>query len=146
MVRLFYFTTAFLLLACGTSKRGQVRLSTTQDTTILYLEEGQTHFLKEEQFNITFDKVAEDSRCPEGVHCVWSGVALVDLTAVGIYTRPQPMQLASTLVTDKDYQPARVFNGYSIRMLALDPYPSASPARKPTEKYRVKVAVVKLNN
>ncbi|GHE33622.1 hypothetical protein [Sphingobacterium griseoflavum] len=111
-----------------------------QDSTTLVLKEGQTVFLEREQVNLTFNRVVEDSRCPEGVNCVWAGIGAVELTAMGTYTRPQTFILATEKNAKKNYEPSAVFNGYTYRLNALMPYPTQEKSSK-RETYSVEISV-----
>ncbi len=143
MVRFFMLLlSAVWLWSCRTVKTSPIA-RTDADSTIVYLRAGEGLFLNEEQFNVYFDHVEEDSRCPEGVHCIWAGVAVVDLTVTGTYTRPQHIRLATAAVPQKGYQSTALFNGYVLRILALDPYPSAARSKNNSEKKRVTISVVK---
>lgn len=144
MVRfVFYIACSVLILSCRSQRSIEIASFKEQDSTMIYLKEGQNLFLEGEQLNITFERVVEDSRCPEGLNCVWSGVAAIDLTLMGTYTRPQKVTLASTVVAEKDYKPFDIFNGYIIRLNDLAPYPSSAKAKKSTEKYSAKISIVK---
>ncbi|KGE13131.1 hypothetical protein [Sphingobacterium deserti] len=134
-----FFISAFI--GCR-SQQPQTTILSRNDSTTLLLEANQNVFLKREQINLTFERIIEDSRCPEGVQCVWDGVAAVELTVVGTFTRPQTLSLATTDLPDKSYLKTVVFNGYSIRLDALTPYPSKicadSLTRKPTAQLTIK--------
>ncbi len=83
---------------------------------------------------LTFDAVAEDSRCPVGVDCVWEGQARVSLMAGG-----QEMTL---LVVDPERRPdagARV-GGRVLFAVALTPEPT-----EPRSEATPSVTVVSFN-
>jgi hypothetical protein len=68
---------------------------------------------------VTFEGVAEDSRCPKGVQCIWAGNAKVMLRL----SKGRRHASAITLNTGVDPQQAD-YRGYEVRLVKLDPYPS----------------------
>ena len=67
---------------------------------------------------LTFDKVAEDSRCPTGVQCVWAGNGAVVLTVAPPGESKYSVQLNTTLT------PSTATAGtYRISLVGLKPYP-----------------------
>lgn len=68
----------------------------------------------EENLTIEFIGVEEDSRCPEGVVCVWAGNARIFLRL-----NQERLELNSTL----DPKEQRVDSLYFVRFVSLDPYP-----------------------
>jgi hypothetical protein len=141
MFRFFLlFVTAMLLLACR-SPRSTTGVVSTKDSTMLVLEEGQNLFLEREQMNLTFARLLEDSRCPEGVQCVWAGVAAVELTAMGTFTRPQTLVVATADLPDKGYAKAAVFHRYTFRLTELTPYPAQGDPERAAQKRKIKLTV-----
>ncbi|MDX1585706.1 MAG: hypothetical protein R3222_03140 [Balneolaceae bacterium] len=74
---------------------------------------GQQASLDNGELKITFKEVLEDSRCPEGVTCVWAGNAQIFLIVNGS---------EATLNTYLEPQ-VRDISGYQIELLSLNPYP-----------------------
>lgn len=74
---------------------------------------GEQASLDNEKLLISFEEVLEDSRCPEGVTCVWAGNAQVGLMVkdstvnLNTYLEPQEIDIA----------------GYHIQLISLNPYP-----------------------
>ena len=79
---------------------------------------GQRVTIEGERLRVTFDRVAEDSRCPEGVQCVWAGNARVVLRLSKARRRASTMSLN----TGVDPKQAR-YRGYEVKLVKLDPYP-----------------------
>lgn len=131
------------LSACRSQRFKSSVISRNQDSTELVLEEGQNLFLEKEQVNLSFVRVLEDSRCPKGVQCFWAGVGAVELTAMGTYTRPQALLLATENIIDKNYAKSVVFNGYTYRLVSLSPYPIKDKPKSDSEKYRVRLVIKK---
>lgn len=74
---------------------------------------GQTLEFQGADLRVTFEELLEDSRCPEGVTCVWAGngrvsIKLNELQAeLNTYLDPKSIDLS----------------GYEIELLSLAPYP-----------------------
>jgi len=66
-----------------------------------------------ESLSIQFLDVPEDSRCPEGVVCVWAGNAKVALRVVG-----RDVDLNTYLEPRKD-----TVSDYTVELVSLNPYP-----------------------
>ena len=79
---------------------------------------GQRVTIEGERLRVTFDHVAEDSRCPEGVNCIWAGNAKVVLKLGKGRRRVSTM----TLNTGVDPRQAD-YRGYEVKLVKLDPYP-----------------------
>ena len=72
-----------------------------------------------EQINIKFVGVEEDSRCPSGVQCFWSGQVkiIVQITH-------QEKDLGEfTLVSKAGEKAIVTFDNYAIELLEVNPYP-----------------------
>ena len=79
---------------------------------------GQTVEVQGTSVTIRFSGVAEDSRCPVDVQCVWAGNAIVRLaisTAGGVAT---DASLNTTLEPK-----STTTSGYTIRLAGLKPFP-----------------------
>jgi hypothetical protein len=79
---------------------------------------GQWVTIEGERLRVTFSRVAEDSRCPEGVQCIWAGNAKVVLKLSKARRRASTMSLN----TGADPKQA-AYRGYEVRLVKLDPYP-----------------------
>ena len=104
---------AILALRCGPAPVESVPLSQEFD-----LKVGHQTMVHGEDLFITFSRLAEEGRCPEGVLCLWEGNARIQIRAekggVGITEAP----LNTTL------DPKHIlFAGYDITMKKLSPYP-----------------------
>ena len=85
------------------------------------LEVGSTARLQEEPLEIQFVGVAEDSRCPANVNCIWAGQAKIALnvsTAGGAISNVELI-----LSGEAEDLATQSFGGYLITLSALDPYP-----------------------
>jgi hypothetical protein len=111
---------------------------------VIYFNEGENKFLSEYQMNVTFKNISEDSRCPEGVTCVWQGAAVANIEFMGTYTRPMTIPLATTENAGQNYHKSTVFNGYTISLVEVNPAPSAGEGAKSlTGKYRIGIVITK---
>lgn len=80
---------------------------------------------------VRFAGVSEDSRCPEGVTCVWAGRAVVQVE-VGAGEAPTvPLEVGGE---------SREIRGLVLTAEALDPYPRADTATRP-EVYRLRLRI-----
>ena len=115
-----------------------------KDGNIIYFSEGENKFLPEFPMNVTFKGIAEDSRCPEGTQCVWAGVAVANIEFMSTTSRPMILQFSTAEVKGKDYHKTQSFNGYTISLKELAPYPSAQEGTKSLSgKYKIAIEITK---
>lgn len=118
--------------------------SVKTEANIFYFNEGENKFLKEFQMNVTFKNIAEDSRCPQGTQCIWAGVAVANVELMSTTSRPMTFQFSTTEVNGKDYHPKQSFNGYTISLVKVTPYPTAENGSKSLSgKYRIGISITK---
>src|SRR4051794_30365252 len=80
------------------------------------LKVGQTVSVQDTRLRVSFQSVAEDSRCPEDVTCVWAGNAKIVLTLSKGGRRPATINLNSGL------NPRHItFQGYDIKLVGVKP-------------------------
>jgi hypothetical protein len=79
---------------------------------------GDNVWIQNELLRIDFQRVADDSRCPQGVTCVWAGNAKIVLRVTKARRRPASMTL-NTMLEPKQSS----YRGYEIKLVNLDPYP-----------------------
>lgn len=80
---------------------------------------------------VRFAGVSEDSRCPEGVTCVWAGRAVVQVEIGDGEAPTVPLEVGGD---------PRVVRGLTLAAEALDPYPRADAATRP-EEYRLRLRI-----
>ncbi|WP_336958722.1 hypothetical protein [Chryseobacterium contaminans] len=142
----------FALTGCDAQKKAKTTSKTSEMTSnstkpdeqkndVIYLSEGENKFLPEYKMNITFKGISEDSRCPEGVNCIWAGVALAQVEVMGTSTRPVLLNLASMDFPNKNYHQSAEFNGYTITLQEVTPYPKAGGAEELKGKYKIGVSI-----
>jgi hypothetical protein len=80
---------------------------------------------------VRFVDVSEDSRCPEGVTCVWAGRATVQVEVGDGEAPTVPLEVGGE---------PRVVRGLSLAAEALDPHPRADGATR-SEDYRLRLRI-----
>ncbi|KAA2224138.1 hypothetical protein [Chryseobacterium sediminis] len=147
----------FALIGCDAQKKSKINTKASEMQTnpratnpnnqkdgVLYLSEGENKFLREYQMNVTFKGVSEDSRCPEGVNCIWAGAALAQVEVMGTSTRPMTLNLASIDYPGKNYRQSAEFNGYIITLQDVTPYPKQQDGAKALAgKYKIGITIKK---
>ncbi len=87
--------------------------------------------------SITLDSILNDSRCPNGVECVWAGNAEVRLIySAGDQNSTFILNTMSTFRTDT------LMHGYRIKLVRLNPYPQAGSPIKQSD-YRAEINITK---
>jgi hypothetical protein len=79
---------------------------------------GEKVRIEHEGLLVSFHQVAEDSRCPQGVECIWAGNGKVVLTLSKVRKRAATMSL-NTGVEPREGS----YRGYEVRLVNLNPYP-----------------------
>lgn len=103
---------------------------------------GDTVVFDGSNFEITFSFVSTDSRCPADVQCVWAGNARIILSVngpdvIGYQVEASIPGLVPTPFAEND--PIEI-DGFTIRLLRLNPYPSESTPQD-TDAYRALLVV-----
>ena len=102
------------------------------------LAPGQTGAVNDASLRVRFDEVTSDSRCPEGVQCVWEGDAAVAISVSGGSGAARRHELHTS---PADERPAEAGEGdYVIRLVGLQPGTRAS-APIPPGDYRATFVV-----
>lgn len=105
---LLFFTTA---LAQPASDAKQVALNQEFEIKV-----GQK--VSVEGLRLSFTTVAEDSRCPQGVECIWAGNGKVVLKVSKAGKHSANINL-NTGIEPKH----KLYDGYDIKLVSLNPYP-----------------------
>lgn len=82
------------------------------------LRVGEQVAIKEAGLTISFSAVAEDSRCPKGVDCIWAGNGRVVMKVSKGHGTAATVEL-NTGVAPKEQR----FQDYEIKLVGLNPYP-----------------------
>ena len=102
------------------------------------LSVGESVAIRDENLEVTFLKVLEDSRCPTGVQCIWEGRATSLVSIVSNNTTD--IELTEPGLTDSPYQ--YTFRDYWI-IFHLLPYPEAGKEIT-ADQYRLVMSISKL--
>ena len=101
----------------------------------------QSATLADAPITLKFVAVSEDSRCPKKVNCVWSGQAVISLSAQTNGSAPQPLILSTIHSPEKTDRVA--FVGYQIVLQDVQPYPETPDNPIKPEDYRVTFVVTR---
>lgn len=101
------------------------------------VRQGREQKIKGTDLKLTFLSVAEDSRCPKGVKCIWAGNAKVRLSVRNSKDECAEFEL-NTNLKPVEYD----FGKYRFCLADLSPYPSIKGELKPRD-YTATVAVTK---
>jgi hypothetical protein len=130
---LFAFFVLFSPLFAQQSRKAEViRLGQEFELKI-----NQEAMIEGEALAVVFESVVEDSRCPEGVDCIWSGNAKIRLRSGKQKQTPEAVELN----TDVGSKSSSYLN-YEIRLVALKPRPKADKPLQPNE-YKATLIVTK---
>lgn len=83
---------------------------------------GQSAQLASGQITMTFVEVAEDSRCPRGVECVWAGQVVVVLDVSENGQSSGPVKLTLSAARPAAMATAQV-GGHTVQLMDVAPYP-----------------------
>lgn len=119
-------TLGFGIFLTADAKTGEVKLRLTQEKTA-----------PGTAIKIKFLSVIEDSRCPEGVNCIWAGVAKIKIQLRKAGKPAKEFEL-DTNQTDKSI----TFEGHEIKLAALTPHPKSGSSMKPAA-YSATLAIAK---
>ncbi|MGD8299972.1 MAG: hypothetical protein PVJ16_08070 [Nitrosopumilaceae archaeon] len=115
---------------------GDSQTATLQTPFVLSIDEMATI---DSDLVITLLGIEEDSRCPIDVTCVWEGSVKAEINLVNGQTNLGNHNIPLA-VKDADSQ---TFDGYFIKIMEVEPYPSSSSPINPSE-YRVTFLVSKI--
>jgi hypothetical protein len=112
-ISLFYI---IVLLSQQSSKMDEALLNRE-----FSLKVGREAVVRNEQIKVGFSSVLEDSRCPEGVECIWAGNARIAIKISGANNDPIHIELNTNI------EPRRAsFLRYEIKVVGLSPYPKSN--------------------
>jgi len=125
----------FLLLPAGCGG-GEGEIQASLDSEFI-LSIGQSARIGSEDLSIKFVEVIGDSRCPEGVVCIWEGEVscLIDIDYGGTVLQKTLVQRGSPGSSESD------FSDYRLRF-GVNPYPKVGEQIKDSE-YRLHMTVNK---
>jgi len=80
---------------------------------------GQELTIKGQNLKVKFDSLLDDSRCPTDVKCLWEGDAKILISV----RRGRAKESHMELHTNQNFTRAGKYQKYTIKLVALDPYP-----------------------
>jgi len=130
---LFAFFAFFSTMFAQQSRRAEViRLGQEFE-----LEINQEAMIEGEGLAVAFESVLEDSRCPEGVDCIWSGNAKIRIRSSKQKHAPATIELnANVGLKSSSYL------DYEIKLVELKPRPKADKPVQPNE-YKAALIITK---
>lgn len=113
-----------LMVACAHDSGGGAEVSPGRE---FKLKAGGEARVKGAPVKVRFASVAEDSRCPRGVDCVWAGNARVSLVV-------EAAGRATSVELNTNVEPkAASAEGYELALVDLSPYPRADEKINPKD-------------
>ena len=88
---------------------------------------GETALVEGQRLCVTFEEVTGDSRCPQGVQCIWEGDAAVQLTVVQHGKEKATLDLHTAPRFDREAP----YLAFRVVLVDLAPYPKAERAIPP---------------
>ena len=117
-----------------------IRLDQPFDLTV-----GQAVTLSQTDLHLRFERILQDSRCPRMVACVWSGEARLALSLWVADSPPQTKEF-STFSNPPNATDTHLFQGFSIRLVTVNPYPESPDNPIPKGDYSITLVVTKASN
>jgi hypothetical protein len=109
-------------------------LTQTKNEKEITVAIGASKSIPETTLEIKFVEVLEDSRCPEGVNCIWAGNARIRIEVSKDGKNPKAFEL------DTNGPTASIdFECFRIALKSVAPYPKAD---KPTDRANYKATFV----
>jgi len=84
------------------------------------LKFNQTAVIRSEALEIKFLNITEDSRCPSDVVCIWAGQATA---IIGILKGDRNLGNFNLTIGANENLAVKNFDGYSIKLIKVEPYP-----------------------
>ena len=108
---IFAFFASYYLLAQQSRKAEVIELGKEFELKI-----DQEAIVEGESLAVAFESVLEDSRCPKGVDCIWSGNAKISIKSI------KPKQTPAKIELNTDDGPkSSTYMNYEIKLVALKP-------------------------
>ncbi len=103
------------------------------------LSGGESAFIDSEDLQLVFDSVAEDSRCPKGAQCIWSGRVVIVLNIKKLGHPEKSLRVTHYLPHEKSQ-----YLDYMIEVLHVSPAPPAPKKKIPLKDYKVQLRISKM--
>jgi hypothetical protein len=130
-----FFMMAACLAACGNGSTSASTMTVPLGREFT-LRVGETAMVDDTSLRISVDKVADDSRCPVDVQCVWEGDATVSVAIVDTAAR------SYALHTSGRFEREVTHGAYHVALVRLDPVPRSTAPVTPSD-YRATLLVRK---
>ena len=105
------FLSLILTLLFGTVTTAQAQKSQTLEVRV-----NQQKSLARNNLKIKFVSLIEDSRCPEGVRCVWAGNAKIQVRITDSRGRSETFEMNTNMGAK-----GASFGGYAVNLINLEP-------------------------
>jgi Zn finger protein HypA/HybF involved in hydrogenase expression len=132
-MKIKHLLSAFLALIIVMFQSAEAQ--TSQDLT---LQIGKQKKVFKNKLTVQFVSVLEDSRCPEGVDCIWAGNAKVQIKVKKTNGAWETLEINSNLKPQ-----SQKIEGYEIKLKSLTPYPKVNVKTKP-ETYKAVFSIQKM--
>jgi hypothetical protein len=109
------------------------------DTLLVDVAYGRDVTITRQPLIITFTDVLEESRCPQGVDCMWEGNAKIRIT---LQTPPLERMTMAELNTNAKFPTSVDYDGREITLVNLLPYPVYGIQTEP-QQYVATLRIVK---
>jgi len=117
----------FALLACADGPTASADVALGAEFA---LAPGESALAGDDGLRVAFESVTEDSRCPMDAICIQAGRVVVAVSAGRGHARPFSLSPGEAALAD----------GYRLRLVRVDPYPSAAEPI-PASAYRATFVV-----
>jgi len=92
------------------------------------LKNGQQVTIEGQKLTLKFSSLFHDSRCPTSVTCAWAGNGAI-VVEVSRKKKKTVQAMLNTLLEPKQVE----YKGYTVRLVALNPYPKTPGQIDPSE-------------
>lgn len=139
------FLAIFLINSCTAqfSKNGQTNsgsiTSEKEFVRNITIEEGKTFRVPDTDLIITFKKITADSRCPEGVQCIWAGAATAEIEIGEEKSKPRIFLLSTLDMPSKNLESSAIYGGYTFFLSKV-----SNPKSAGKRHYTISIEIVKL--
>jgi hypothetical protein len=110
------------LMACAGAQAKVRARKTVRLNRNFVLRVGQEVYVAEQKLSVKFVAVAEDSRCPKGVTCIWAGNVRIRLQVTKDRSKPEQVELS---LNPRDFPDGEAADcgDYRIKLVGVEPYP-----------------------
>ncbi|MEO8793880.1 MAG: hypothetical protein ABI390_00365 [Daejeonella sp.] len=130
----FFFATIFTCIMCSSSCDNEITNPSTAELNSAFKVSLKDKVLINKDFVVTLDSV-KDSRCPEGVQCIWAGFAEAKIS-ISKVSEPSISLNLCLGQCDKDFktEDEKEFSlsgvDYLLQLSAINPYPKVGDTTK----------------